>query len=77
LYKIREEHTSRTPVQLIRQSKLKHNCIHKGKCPHRGFDLSNVTPTLEGIGRDAIEVITCPLHSLKFNATTKQLIEHE
>ena len=41
--------------------------IHKGKCPHRGFDLSNEIPNKEGI-------ITCPLHNLKFNAETKKLI---
>ncbi len=56
-----------TPVRFINKSKLKHKCIHKGKCPHRGMDLSNEAPDENGI-------ITCPLHSLKFNAKTKQLI---
>jgi nitrite reductase/ring-hydroxylating ferredoxin subunit len=51
----------------VRNSKLKHKCIHKGKCPHRGMDLSQVEP-VDG-------VITCPLHSLQFNAETKQLIK--
>lgn len=66
LYKISEEHTSKTPVSLIKNSKLKHKCIHKGKCPHRGFDLTNVE-AINGI-------ITCPLHSLQFDSKTKQLI---
>jgi len=49
-----------TPVSLIKNSKLKHKCIHKGKCPHRGYDLSNEIPDQEGN-------ITCPLHGLRFN----------
>jgi hypothetical protein len=56
----------KTQVELISKSKLKHKCIVKGKCPHRGMDLSNVIP-VDG-------VITCPLHSLRFNALTKQII---
>lgn len=50
------------------KSKLKNKCIKNGKCPHRGYDLSQVEPTPEG-------VLICPLHSLKFNAVTKRLIE--
>ena len=56
-----------TPVHFIKNSKLKHNCIHNNKCPHRGYDLSNEKP-INGI-------ITCPLHGLMFNAETKQLIK--
>ena len=56
-----------TPINFIKKSKLKHKCIHKGKCPHRGYDLSQVKP-VNG-------VITCPLHSLQFNAKTKKLIK--
>ena len=56
-----------TPIRMIKKSKLKHKCIHKGKCPHRGYDLTNVEPDENG-------VITCPLHSLKFDAKTKKLI---
>ena len=55
-----------TPTRLIAKSKLKHNCIHKGKCPHRGYNLSQEV-SHEG-------VITCPLHGLKFDSKTKQLI---
>lgn len=55
-----------TPVELIKNSRLKHKCIHKGKCPHRGYNLSQVLPK-NG-------VITCPLHGLRFNEETKQLI---
>ena len=29
-----------TAVTEIKNSKFKHKCIHKGKCPHRGYDLS-------------------------------------
>lgn len=67
LVRYKDEHSGITPVELIKNSKLKHKCIHKGKCPHRGFDLSNEIPNKEGI-------ITCPLHNLKFNAETKKLI---
>jgi hypothetical protein len=66
LTKIREEELFKTPVKMISKSKLKHKCIHKGKCPHRGYPLSDVVP------KDG--VITCPLHSLKFDSITKQLI---
>lgn len=59
---INEEFTGITPVNLISKSKLKHKCIHKGKCPHRGYDLSQVK-AIEG-------KITCPLHGLKFDAVS-------
>ena len=49
-----------TPVNMIKKSKLKHKCIHKGKCPHRGYDLSQVEADRDGVK-------TCPLHGLKFN----------
>lgn len=63
---IRTTVESRTGVAGTYKAKIKHNCIHKGKCPHRGMDLSQV-PEIDG-------VITCPLHSLRFNAKTKQII---
>lgn len=53
-----------TSVNLISKSKLKHDCAHKMKCPHRGFDLSGVEPDEDGI-------ITCPLHSLQFDTKNK------
>ena len=64
---VTSEYLAPTPVNLISNSKLKHRCIHKGKCPHRGYNLSTVNP-VNGI-------ITCPLHSLRFDAETKQLME--
>lgn len=54
-----------TPTSLISKSKLKHKCIHKGKCPHRGYDLSNEI-AING-------VITCPLHGLQFDSKSKQI----
>jgi nitrite reductase/ring-hydroxylating ferredoxin subunit len=62
----RTEHKGITPVSYIKNSKLKHKCIHKGKCPHRGYDLSN-EESVDG-------VITCPLHGLRFDSVTKQLL---
>lgn len=59
---INEDFAGITPVNLISKSKLKHRCIHKGKCPHRGYDLSQVK-VIEG-------KITCPLHGLQFDATS-------
>jgi hypothetical protein len=53
-----------TNPAFIKHSKLKHKCIHNGKCPHRGYDLSQ-TEAVEG-------VITCPMHGLRFDANTKQ-----
>jgi hypothetical protein len=63
---VNEDFTGITSPSFIANSKLKHKCIHKGKCPHRGYDLSQVKP------KDG--VITCPLHGLQFNAETKQLL---
>lgn len=57
----------RTDTHFIKNSKLKHNCIHKGKCPHRGYNLENVKP-ING-------VIICPLHSLRFDEKTKKLLD--
>ena len=67
LNKISDVERMSTDVNLIKKSKLKYNCIHKGKCPHRGYDLSN-EKAING-------VITCPLHSLKFNSITKNIIK--
>lgn len=63
---INEDFVGLTPANFIKKSKLKHNCIYKGKCPHRGFDLSQ-TPIIDG-------KITCPLHGLQFNAETGELL---
>jgi len=57
---INTEFSGVTPVNMIKKSKLKHKCIYKGKCPHRGYDLSQVKADKDGIK-------TCPLHGLKFN----------
>lgn len=58
-----------TPSIYIKNSKLKHKCIHKGKCPHRGYDLSQV--------KSKNGIITYPLHGLKFNEQTKKLINEK
>ena len=67
LKKYDDEIKAITKVSLIKNSKLKHKCIHKGKCPHRGFDLTNIAPDKDG-------VITCPLHGLKFDKDSKKII---
>jgi len=67
LKKVRNIEIFSTTVKLISKSKLKHKCIHKGKCPHRGFDLSNIKPDENGI-------ITCPLHSLMFDTNNNNKI---
>lgn len=56
-----------TPSIFITNSKLKHKCIHKGKCPHRGMDLTQIKASEDGI-------IRCPLHGLEFDSKTKQII---
>lgn len=64
-----------TPTNFILKSTLKHTCIYKGKCPHRGMDLSNELPSLN---ESTMEwEIECPLHGLRFNYNTKELIKHE
>lgn len=63
---IRTDNKWVTPVKDIKRSVLKHDCIHKDKCPHRGYDMSNVA-AVDGIKE-------CPLHGLKFNAVTNKII---
>lgn len=55
-----------TSSELIKKSKLKHDCIYKGKCPHRGYDLST-QPVVNG-------VVRCPLHGLLFDANTGKVL---
>lgn len=57
-----------THVGHIAKSKIKHPCIYKGKCGHRGYNLEQVIP------KDG--VITCPLHGLQYDAITKKLINN-
>lgn len=64
---INEEFSGITPTKLISRSKLKHKCIHKGKCPHRGYDLSQVK-AVDG-------KITCPLHGLRFDAKSGVIVK--
>lgn len=59
-------HTNRGIAGLVRPETLKHKCIHKNKCPHRGYDLRQEVPQ-NG-------VIVCPLHGLKFDYKTKELM---
>lgn len=63
---LNDEFAGITPVSLISESKLKHRCIHKGKCPHRGYDLSQVK-AIDG-------KITCPLHGLQFSSDNGLLL---
>jgi hypothetical protein len=64
---IKLENDAITPKTNIYKSKLKHKCIYKGKCPHRGQSLIGI-PGVNGI-------ITCPNHGLQFNEITKELIK--
>jgi len=57
-----------TDISYISKSKFKHKCIHKGKCPHRGMDLSQVVPVN---GK-----ITCPLHGLEFDKDSGVLLSN-
>lgn len=52
----------------IQKSKLKHKCIHKGRCPHRGANMATVVPDENGI-------LTCPLHGLQFYAATGNITD--
>lgn len=56
-----------TPSKMISKSKLKHDCIYKGKCPHRGYPMNQV---------DAVDgKLTCPLHGLQFDQITHKIIQ--
>ena len=55
-----------SPVSVIRNAPLNHKCIMNGVCPHKGYSLKNILP-VDG-------VIECPLHGLKFDAETGELL---
>jgi hypothetical protein len=64
---VNEKFLGVTPLQFIEKcTHLKNKCITDGKCPHKGYDLSQVIP-VNG-------VIKCPLHGLEFNATNGKVI---
>jgi hypothetical protein len=65
---LNEDFIGITPTSLISKSNLKHKCIYKGKCPHRGYDLSQVKP-ING-------KITCPLHGIEFDSKTGLILNH-
>lgn len=68
---IREDFGFVTPTKLINKAPLNHKCLVNGKCPHKGFDMSQV-PFVNGVQ-------TCPLHGLQFdihgNITDKSLCD--
>lgn len=47
-----------THPSLIEKSPLNWDNVKEGKCPHKGYDLSDEVPDCNG-------VVTCPLHGLK------------
>jgi hypothetical protein len=49
-----------TEPRLVDTDKIKHKCLIRNKCPHRGFDMAQVEPNSKGVR-------TCPLHGLRFN----------
>ena len=48
------------------QEKYKGAVAKKGRCPHKGVDLTTIRPDSDGC-------VTCPLHGLKWNASTWEL----
>jgi nitrite reductase/ring-hydroxylating ferredoxin subunit len=54
------------PTRIIKISNILQPSLMNGHCPHKGYDLSCITP-VNG-------VITCPLHNLKFDSLTGKLI---
>jgi len=61
---INETFVGITEPRFVNTDKIKHKCLIRGKCPHRGFDMSQVEPNTNGVR-------TCPLHGLRFDATGK------
>ena len=57
-----------TPPETINKEAIKHKCLVRGKCPHRGFDMSQVEGNQQGIK-------TCPMHGLRFNKEGRMLRE--
>jgi len=64
---VSENHNGLAQRFFIRNSRLKHKCIHKGRCPHRGYDLSQ-EKSVNGI-------ITCPLHALEFDVESGKITD--
>lgn len=62
----REDQTAITNSTLVLGNMKKTACITNGKCPHTGYDLSEIE-SVNGI-------IKCPLHGLTFDSKTKRLI---
>lgn len=58
-----------TPVEMIKESKLNMDNLKNDRCPHRGYDLSNVEPDENGVRR-------CPMHGLCTKGG-KLIPEHE
>ena len=63
---INEDFKGATPVSFVDKSKLTSRMVKNNKCPHRGFDLSQVN-TINGKK-------ICPLHGLVFCGLTGVLI---
>lgn len=59
----RHEHEGTTGTVLIGMSKLDWSKVEEMKCPHRGYDLTNLIPDCNG-------VVTCPLHGIKVKLKT-------
>lgn len=47
-----------TDNKFIKDNTLNWNNVKEMKCPHKGYDLSNLIP-------DCNNIVTCPLHGLK------------
>jgi hypothetical protein len=60
----RNEHTEVTATSFIKNSELDMSNVHRLRCPHKGYDLSTLTPDNNGIVR-------CPLHNLKIKMACK------
>ena len=44
------------------------------KCPHKGYDLSTVTPRKIHIDGNEKNVIICPLHGFEFECKNMKLL---
>jgi len=61
-----EVHTAATLSSWVDVTKLSCHHIVDGRCPHKGYDLTNVV-AVDGVKE-------CPMHALCFDEETEQLI---
>lgn len=62
------EYPEKVKFRIALEKKYKEAKLKKGRCPHKGADISSISPDENGN-------IVCPLHGLKFCGLSKKVIQ--